>query len=189
MITDRRQTIRVRRADAPLRRVASFQGADAPPEPATRPVSLRPTESSAPMPARRSDHQARPRPGTAPARSRFPRTTETAVVIRSGAAPAGLASPLLLGLTLTAIVAVLPQAAFAQARGVVERNLPPIVGGSGGLAQGATPATPTEDATALGTDLTGIRLIGPDGAVAAKPHPGLSVTGVEGVPTSRLDAA
>ncbi len=51
--------------------------------------------------------------------------------LRSGAAPAALASPLasplLLGLTLTAIVAVLPQAAFAQARGVVERNLPPIV--------------------------------------------------------------
>ncbi|WP_208948526.1 ShlB/FhaC/HecB family hemolysin secretion/activation protein [Segnochrobactrum spirostomi] len=140
------------------------------------------------MPARRSDLPARLRPGSVPACSRIPRAPETAAGTQGGTASARLA-PALLGLTLAAALAAMPQAAFAQARGVVERNLPPIVGTTGGLAQGNAPATPAEDTAPLGTDLTGIRLIGPDVAVTAKPRSGLSFTGIEGVPAARLDAA
>lgn len=80
---------------------------------------------------------------------------------------------------------MLPGAAFGQARGVVERNLPPAVSVGGGL-QGATAVPVTQDATPLGTDVTGIRLIGLNDPVLAKPPAGLSFQGVEGVPTERL---
>ncbi|MBA4789200.1 MAG: ShlB/FhaC/HecB family hemolysin secretion/activation protein [Rhizobiales bacterium] len=80
-----------------------------------------------------------------------------------------------------------PDIAFAQARGVVERNLPPPVTGGGGLRLGDTGGG-IGDETPLGVNLSGVRLIGLSGEVAARPPRGISFAGIEGVPHERLAA-
>ncbi|WP_348935954.1 ShlB/FhaC/HecB family hemolysin secretion/activation protein [Aquabacter sp. CN5-332] len=78
--------------------------------------------------------------------------------------------------------------AFAQSRGVVERNLPPAVSGGDGLQLGVVPPGTVDD-TPLGVNLSGIRLIGLSGKVAARPTRGITFVGIEGVPPDRLQAA
>lgn len=79
-----------------------------------------------------------------------------------------------------------PAAAQAQARGVVERNLPPAVTTpGGGLSLDGAPAG-VADTAPLGIDLTGIRLIGLKAAVLPHPPAGVTLVGVEGVPEASL---
>ena len=78
--------------------------------------------------------------------------------------------------------------AHAQARGALERNLPPAVTGGGGLLPGATPQAPT-DQSPLGVDLAGVRLTGLSGTVVARPARGITQVGIEGVASTRLDSA
>lgn len=94
----------------------------------------------------------------------------------------------LLGLAAMAVIAASPGAALAQARNVIERNLPPPVVSGGGLQPGAVPPVSGDD-TPLGVDLAGIRLIGLAGSAVARPARGITLAGVEGVPPERLEAA
>lgn len=84
-------------------------------------------------------------------------------------------------------ILVVPAEALAQARGVVERNLPPAVTGGGGLQQGPL-SVPGADDTPLGVNLSGVRLIGLTGKVSARPPRGITVTGIEGLAPEQLDA-
>lgn len=116
----------------------------------------------------------------------------TGVSRRAGRRMGRPASPLP-ALAVLALAAMMPGAAWAQARGVVERNLPPPVTGGGGLRLGPGPSAAGDDAP-LGVTLSGIRLIGPSGTVAARPAEGsaltgITLTGIEGVDPERLKAA
>lgn len=97
--------------------------------------------------------------------------------------PAGTAAVLLMGLALA------PQEAFAQARSVVERNLPPAVTTPGGGLTLAPSQAGAADDTPLGVDLRGIRLIGLKDQVLPRPPSGVTLTGVEGAPEDRLRTA
>jgi hemolysin activation/secretion protein len=89
------------------------------------------------------------------------------------------------GFAVAAVFTLLPGVAAGQARNVLERNLPPIVSGAGGL-RGAGGVAVTEDAIPLGPTVTGIRLIGLQDPVLAKPPAGLSFQGIDGVTDDRL---
>lgn len=95
----------------------------------------------------------------------------------------------LLGSAAIVAATLMPEAALAQARGVVERNLPPIVSSGGGGLRSSTGPTVTEDSTPLGVDVIGIRVIGLNDAVLSRPPAGLSFEGVEGLSSDRLKAA
>ncbi len=82
-----------------------------------------------------------------------------------------------------------PTAASAQARSVVERNLPPAVTTPGGGLSLERPQIGAMDDTPLGVDLVGVRLIGLKGQVLPRPPGGITMAGVEGAPEDRLRAA
>lgn len=93
----------------------------------------------------------------------------------------------LLGSAVIAALVLVPEAALAQASGVVERNLPPVATSSGGL-RSSTGVAVAADSTPLGADVVGIRLIGIDDQVLTRPPAGVTVGAVEGLSAERLGA-
>lgn len=63
----------------------------------------------------------------------------------------------------------------AQGAGVLERNLPPPVLGGGGLSLSPERLGASTDATPLGVDLAGVRLIGPKEPPLSRPPSGVSI--------------
>lgn len=100
---------------------------------------------------------------------------------------AGLPSAVLAALLASSAAAFPVGEAAAQTR-TIERNLPPVPTGSGGITSSSVQPAASEDATPLGIDLAGIGVIGPDRPVEATPPAGLSFQGVEGVATAELES-
>jgi len=86
------------------------------------------------------------------------------------------------------IAALFSTAAHGQTRAVFERNLPPAVVGQGGLVIGPQQAGSSTDATPLGVNLNGVRLIGPREDPTAHPTAGVSVGDIGDIPRDRLSA-
>ena len=110
-----------------------------------------------------------------------------------GAAPAGFPfarlARLRLGVCLGLLWALLPTAtALAQVRAPLERNLPPVITGQGGLLLGPQDLGAGTDETPLGVELRGIVLIGPKQAVPVQPGRGITIGAIGESPAALQQA-
>ena len=115
--------------------------------------------------------------------------------LRRGFALAGPAlAPVCVGTLAVAALAVAALAlgvspAQAQRAAPIERNLPPVVSGQGGLTIGQQDLAGGTDDTPLGIQLSGITLIGPKESVARRSAAGIRIGAIGDINRPALEAA
>lgn len=94
-----------------------------------------------------------------------------------------------LALALAALSLGLGAGPASAQRAPVERNLPPVVTGQGGLMLGPRDLGASTDDTPLGVELVGIRLIGPKEVAPTRPVRSIVIGDIGDIPRARLQGA